>query len=332
MDGVPGQIGTVLVGILLLLSTSLLAPEQIFWLGFVAAAACVAIVIAIRRRYADALLRTLRSGLGEQILEGGRGLGDLLAAPDVRAALIAALQAPDAGTREMAAVLLARSPEADARRALAAALERRRAGRSCRGGRARSSSDAADGDGPRPDRAESCLGSLATATSAARAASLDALRRLRRPLARPPRGAVVPTRHPRSGPPRWPRSENTTTPKAADALARRAQRPVGPRQGRRRRDARRPPRGRPSGGRPPRHDRRDTTEAAAIAALAGRGEPARDRILAVGRRRGHARAGAQRALALTCAPAGRRTRRTSPSCAPSSTIACATPNRWPSER
>ena len=122
MDGVPGQIGTVLVGVLLLLSTSLLAPEQIFWLGFVAAAICVAVVVAIRRRYADALLRTLRSGLGEQILEGGRGLGDLLAAPDVRAALIAAMQAPDAGTREMAAALLARSPEEDARRALAAAL------------------------------------------------------------------------------------------------------------------------------------------------------------------------------------------------------------------
>src|SRR3954468_10742214 len=123
MDGVPGQIGTVLVGVLLLLSTSLLAPEQIFWLGFVAAGACVAVLIAIPRRYADALLRTLRSGLGEQILEGGRGLGDLLAAPDVRAALIAAMRAPDAGTREMAATLLARSPEQDARRALAAALE-----------------------------------------------------------------------------------------------------------------------------------------------------------------------------------------------------------------
>src|SRR6478672_1366125 len=34
MDGVPGQIGTVLVGILLLLSTTLLGPEQVFWLGF----------------------------------------------------------------------------------------------------------------------------------------------------------------------------------------------------------------------------------------------------------------------------------------------------------
>ena len=82
----------------------------------------MAVVVAVRRRYADALLRTLRSGLGEQILEGGRGLGDLLAAPDVRAALIGALRAPDPGTREMAAVLLARSPEPDARRALAAAL------------------------------------------------------------------------------------------------------------------------------------------------------------------------------------------------------------------
>ena len=58
---------------------------------------------------------------------------DLLAAPDVRAALIAAMDAPDASTREMAAVLLARSPEEDARRAVAAAIGRR--GAACPRGR-----------------------------------------------------------------------------------------------------------------------------------------------------------------------------------------------------
>ena len=158
MDGVPGQIGTVLVGVLLLLSTSLLAPEQVFWLGFLTAAVCVVVVAAVRRRYADALLRTLRSGLGEQILEGGRGLGDLLAAPDVRAALIGALRAPDAGTREMAAVLLARSPEPDARRALATALGDEapavRAAAAC------AVLEGADVDRTEADRAEACLVSL----------------------------------------------------------------------------------------------------------------------------------------------------------------------------
>jgi len=159
MDGVPGQIGTVLVGVLLLLSTSLLAPEQIFWLGLAAAAACVAIVIAIRRRYADALLRTLRSGLGEQILEGGPGLGDLLAAPDVRAALIAALHATDPGTREMAAVLLARSPEVDARQALAAALDDEAPAVRAAAAVAILGDTGGGGGGLEPERAESCLGS-----------------------------------------------------------------------------------------------------------------------------------------------------------------------------
>lgn len=181
MDGVPGQIGTVLVGVLLLLSTSLLAPEQIFWLGLLAAAICVAVVVAIRRRYADALLRTLRSGLGEQILEGGRGLGDLLAAPDVRAALIAAMRAPDAGTREMAATLLARSSEPDARRALAAALEDEAP--RVRAAAASAVLQSSDVDRSEADRAETCLVSLSEGDVAARVAGLDALRRLGRPLA-----------------------------------------------------------------------------------------------------------------------------------------------------
>jgi len=180
MDGVPGQIGTVLVGVLLLLSTSFLAPEQVFWLGFVTAAICVAVVVAIRRRYADALLRTLRSGLGEQILEGGRGLGDLLAAPDVRAALIGALGAPDAGTREMAALMLARSAETDARTALAAALDDEAPG--VRAAAVCAILEEGDDGTFGAARAEACLVSLGQGDIAARVANLDALRRLGRPL------------------------------------------------------------------------------------------------------------------------------------------------------
>ena len=54
-----------------------------------------------------------RSGAGSasRSSRAGRGSATCSTAPDVRAALIAAMQAPDAGTREMAAVLLARSPE-----------------------------------------------------------------------------------------------------------------------------------------------------------------------------------------------------------------------------
>ena len=278
MDGVPGQIGTVLVGVLLLLSTSLLAPEQIFWLGLLAAAACVTIVVAIRGRYADALLRTLRSGLGEQILEGGPGLGDLLAAPDVRAALIGALHAPDAGTREMAAVLLARSPEADARQALAAALDddapavRAAAAVAILG-------SSGQGEGLEPERAESCLGSLATGDVAARAASLEALRRLRRPLTDAHLAAYVADPSPEVRAAAMAALESTTTPKAADALVAGLSDPA----------ARVRIAAAATLAERPEVDPRvvdllgttdATTEAAAIAALVGRGEQARERILA----------------------------------------------------
>ena len=216
MDGVPGQIGTVLVGVLLLLSTSLLAPEQIFWLGFLAAAACVVVVVAIRRRYADALLRTLRSGLGEQILEGGPGLGDLMEAPDVRAALIAAMRAPDAATREMAAVLLARSPEEDARRALADAFAdeapRVRAAAAC------AILEDRDTDRAEADSAEACLGLLRDGDVAARVAGLGASRRLGRALGGDLlRGAVAdPSPEVRAA--AMAALEGTTTEEAADAL------------------------------------------------------------------------------------------------------------------
>lgn len=123
MDGVPGQLGTVLSGVLLLTVGRVLAPDQVAWLGLVTAAVAVAVVVAIRRRYADALLRTLRSGIGEQLLEGGTGPRDMLAVPEVRAALGAALTAPEPATRSLAASLLARSNADDARGALAVALD-----------------------------------------------------------------------------------------------------------------------------------------------------------------------------------------------------------------
>lgn len=194
MDGVPGQIGVVLVGVLLLLSTSFLAREQIFLLGLIAAAICTVVVLAIRRRYAAAILRSLRSGLGEQILEGGPGLGNLLAAPDVRVPLIGALHAPDARTREMAALLLVGSSAPDAREALGLALDDvapivRAAAAVAILGQAGAGNEAASvataravAEDPGGARAEDRLSRLLDGAVDERLAGLDALRRLGRPL------------------------------------------------------------------------------------------------------------------------------------------------------
>ncbi|HET7494108.1 MAG TPA: cyclic nucleotide-binding domain-containing protein [Candidatus Limnocylindrales bacterium] len=109
-DGVPGQVGTVLSGVLLLAVASLSGLEPVFWLGLVTAAAGTVVVLGIRRRYAASLLDALRSGLAEQVLEGGPGLPAALERPDFRDAVVAALGASDPGTRQMAVDLLGRVP------------------------------------------------------------------------------------------------------------------------------------------------------------------------------------------------------------------------------
>lgn len=108
-DGVPVQVGTILSGLLLLAAGSLLARDQVFWMGALTALACIVVVMGIRRRYGASLLRTLRAGLGEQVLEGGPGLAALTGDPAVTAALIDALGASEPSVRRMAAGLLART-------------------------------------------------------------------------------------------------------------------------------------------------------------------------------------------------------------------------------
>ena len=122
-DGVPGQLGTILSGVLLLTAARILEPSQVFWLGAIVAAATLGIAIGIRRRYATSLLATLRRGIGEQVLEGGPGLAGLQTAPDVRAVLMTALIDDDPHVREMAARLLAAAPGDDTLDALLAALD-----------------------------------------------------------------------------------------------------------------------------------------------------------------------------------------------------------------
>ncbi len=108
-DGVPGQVGTVLSGVLLLLAANLSGLDPVFWLGLVTAVIATVIVLGIRRLYADSLLSALRSGLAEQVLEGGPGLPAALDRPDVRLALVTALADPDPETRRLAAALLGRA-------------------------------------------------------------------------------------------------------------------------------------------------------------------------------------------------------------------------------
>ena len=122
-DGVPVQVGIILSGVLLLAAGRILAPEQVFWLGATTAVVAVVVAWAIRHRYAGSLLRALRSGGAEQVLEGGPGVAALVHDPGFVQALIEALRAPEPGVREMAVTVLGRMDLPGARDAIVDALD-----------------------------------------------------------------------------------------------------------------------------------------------------------------------------------------------------------------
>lgn len=117
-DGVPGQLGTILSGLLLLAAGRILAPEQFFWLGVIAAIVAIVVVVGIRRRYGASLVAALRDGAAEQVLEGGPGVAALMHDPSVVPALVEAAGAPEPGVRELAAAMLGEVDTPMARAAL----------------------------------------------------------------------------------------------------------------------------------------------------------------------------------------------------------------------
>ena len=113
MDGVPGQLGTMLSGVLLLVAARL-ALEQLFLVGLVTAAICLGIGLLVRRAYASSLVQTLREGRAEQVLEGGPGLVALGRDARVVAQLRGATRASAPQERLLAADLLGRLGATDA--------------------------------------------------------------------------------------------------------------------------------------------------------------------------------------------------------------------------
>jgi hypothetical protein len=114
MDGVPGQLGTMLSGVLLIVAASL-ALEQVFVVGIVTASLCLFVGIGIRRAYARSLVQTLREGRAEQVLEGGPGLEALAGDGRVIAELRIATTSEAAAERLLAADLLRRLGAVSAR-------------------------------------------------------------------------------------------------------------------------------------------------------------------------------------------------------------------------
>ena len=108
MDGVPGQLGISLSGLLLIAAGAFLAPTQVFWIGLAAAVVLIAVVFRVRRRYAETIVTTLRAGLAEQMLEGGPGLVALGRDPELVGGLRRGLGDADPRVRSLSAELLGR--------------------------------------------------------------------------------------------------------------------------------------------------------------------------------------------------------------------------------
>jgi len=75
IGGVPEQAGTFIAGGVLIIGEQALTPQQLYLIGFLAAAACTYIIFQARRGYNDALIEALRAGRPQLFFSEERPFG-----------------------------------------------------------------------------------------------------------------------------------------------------------------------------------------------------------------------------------------------------------------
>ncbi|HYK98947.1 MAG TPA: cyclic nucleotide-binding domain-containing protein [Candidatus Acidoferrales bacterium] len=106
MEGVPGQVGIALAGVLLIVGDRAFEPRQVAIAGVVVAAATTAVIWRIRGAYRDALVAALRIGRPEPFLGAEEAYRELLQDRVALDVLREGLRSPDAATRTAAAQIL----------------------------------------------------------------------------------------------------------------------------------------------------------------------------------------------------------------------------------
>jgi ATP/ADP translocase len=106
MEGVPGQAGIALAGVLLIVGDRAFEPRQVAIAGVVVAAATTAVIWRIRGAYRDALVAALRIGRPEPFLGAEEAYRELLRDRVALDVLRDGLRSPDAVTRAVAAQIL----------------------------------------------------------------------------------------------------------------------------------------------------------------------------------------------------------------------------------
>ncbi len=118
MEGVPGQAGIALAGLLLIVGDRALAPAQVALGGAIAAVLAAGVIWRVRGAYRDALVATLRAGRPEPFLGAREAYAGLLRDRGALAVVLDGLAAPDVATRRMSARVLAEFPAPSAADAL----------------------------------------------------------------------------------------------------------------------------------------------------------------------------------------------------------------------
>jgi HEAT repeat protein len=119
--GVPTQLGTMISGTLLLVGSRLPAQQRAA-IGLAVALVALVLVARMRRAYAGALVDAVQHGLVEVFSAPTPGIQKPPLDADARAALLRALEVPDAGARAVAASMLGRLEPAHTADGVAQAL------------------------------------------------------------------------------------------------------------------------------------------------------------------------------------------------------------------
>lgn len=122
IDGIPGQAGTVIAGLILIIGEQALQPQQLYLIGLGAAVAATFVVWQALRAYGGALVTALRTGQPHLFFSEEEPFGGFQRDATAVAAAIAGLSNPDPVIRRVSAEIVGHLPTPQATPALMNAL------------------------------------------------------------------------------------------------------------------------------------------------------------------------------------------------------------------
>ena len=105
-NAVPGQAGVVLSGVILVIGEKTLPPQQLYWIGLVAAVACLVTLWQARRAYTQALVDALRAGQANVFFSEEEPFGGMQRDGTAVPVILSGLEDPHPGVRRLSAEIL----------------------------------------------------------------------------------------------------------------------------------------------------------------------------------------------------------------------------------